>query len=303
VTLLETAKPAWAQHTDLQNTLSELRAMGFQSTGTYDVMEMPGVHVVGMVHPEDYLYAAVYLISAKRLWTELYSERIDGERLTVSSVDTPGMLDHTPGHRHLSNSSWSIAELYDCMKTERGTGPFKDTQRADFKSAFEHAYALEMDWRNSRGGVPTWEEFVRIARKRDATLSDEKLRTTYYDAVYQQGVLRLSEECIATFCTETTLTVPEWEVVRHTCFALHEHIPNSHLADFVADHFCHLDPKRMEQLKRSINPSRPAIENFARFNDTLPEHLQAVKLGDVDTPVQAEIFTTPLRPDSLDVHA
>ncbi len=153
------------------------------------------------------------------------------------------------------------------------------------------------------GGAPTWEEFVRIAKQMDATLTNDKLQTAYYNAVYQKGVLRLSDECVATFCIETTLSVPEWEAVRDTCFALHEHIPNSHLADFVADHLCGLDEDRLKQLGQIMNPALSAVEIFDRFNEILPEHLQAIKLGDVAAPVPAEIFAAPLRPDSLDVSA
>jgi hypothetical protein len=303
VTLIEAKDPAWAQHAALQSTLSELRAMGFQPAGTYDVLEIAPLHVVGMVHPEDYLYAAVYMLSENRIWTDLCSEQVDGKSLTVSNVSTGGTLDCIPERRQLSDPAWGIPELYDCIKAERGKGPFKDVEAADFKAAFEHAYATEMDWRNSRGGVPTWDEFLRIAKRTHAALTDDKLQTAYHEMVYQKGVLRLSDECVATFCTETTLTVPEWEAVRDTCFALHEHIPNSHLADFIADHLCDLDDDRIAQLKQMIDPALTAIENFDRFNALLPEHLQAIKLGDVDTPVQAEIFAAPLRPDSLDVSA
>ncbi len=303
VTLMEVNDPEWAQHANVRNALSELRALGFQPAGTYDVLEMPHLHLVGLVHPEDYLYAAVYVLPEEQVWTDLYSEQVGGESLTISNVETAGTLDRAPGRRQLSDPAWGIPELYDCIKAERGDGPFKDVDAADFKSEFEQAYAVEMDWRNSRGGVPTWDEFLRIAKQKDATLSNETLQEAYYEAVYQRGVLRLSDECVATFCTETTLTVPEWEAVRDTCFALHEHIPNSHLADFVADHLCALDDDRIEELKQVIDPALPAVENFDRFNETLPEHLQAIKLGDVETPVQAEIFAAPLRPDSLDVSA
>ncbi len=277
--------------------------MGFQPAGTYDVLERPELQLVGMVHPEDYLYAAVYVLPGDRLWTDLYSEQIRGESLTVSNVKTAGTLAHVPGHRQLSDPAWGIAELYDCIKAERGEGPFKDIEAADFKAEFEHAYAVEMDWLNSRGEVPTWEEFLRIAKQTDATLSDETLQTAYYDTVYEKGVLRLSDECVATFCAETTLTVPEWEAVRDTCFALHEHVPNTHLTDFIADHLYDLDEAHIAQLQQVIDPELPAIENFERFNERLPEHLQAIKLGDVEAPVQAEIFAAPLRPDSLDVSA
>ncbi|WP_143301482.1 hypothetical protein [Candidatus Entotheonella palauensis] len=300
---METNTPAWTQHSALTTTLSELRAMGFQPAGTYDVLEMPHLHLVGMVHPEDYLYAAVYILPENQIWTDLCSEQIGGESLTVSNVETGDTLDRIPGRRQISDPAWGISELYDCIKAERGEGPFKDVEAADFKSEFEQAYAVEMDWRNSRGGVPTWEEFLRIAKQTNTTFTDEELQTAYYETVYQKGVLRLNDECVATFCTETTLSVPEWEAVRDTCFAMHEHVPNSHLADFIADHLCNLDDDRIEQLKEVINPALPAIENFDRFNDMLPEHLQAIKLGDVEIPVQAEIFAAPLRPDSLDVSA
>ncbi len=303
VTLVEANHPDWVQHADLQHTINELRALGFQPAGYYDVLELPHLSLVGLVHPEDYLYAAVYMLPQGKIWVDLCSEHVDGNALTVSNVDTGGSLDHAPSRRQLANSAWSIPELYDCIKDERVEGPFKDVFADDFKAAFEHAYAVEMDWRNSRGGVPTWEEFVRIAKQTDATLTHEKLQDAYYNAVYERGVLRLSDECVATFCTETTLTVPEWEAVRDTCFALHEHIPNSHLADFIADHLCGLDDNRLKQLNQAINPELSAVENFDRFNDMLPEHLQAIKLGDVAAPVPAEIFAAPLRPDSLDVSA
>jgi hypothetical protein len=180
---MEAKAPVWGQHAVLKNTLCELRSMGFQLAGTYDVFEMPQLHVVGMVHPEDYLYAAVYMLSEEKIWTDLCSDQLDGTSLTVSNVDTGGTLDCVPGRRHLFNPAWGIPELYDRIKAERGDGPFKDVEAADFKMEFEHAYAVEMDWRNSRGGVPTWDEFVRIAHQADETLTDGQLRTAYYETV------------------------------------------------------------------------------------------------------------------------
>ena len=303
LTLIAVNNPAWAQLPVLKQNLSELRALGFRPAGAYEVLEMPHLHIVGMVHPEDYLYAAVYILSEKQIWTDLCSERLNGESLTVSNVTTENMLDRIPERRQLSDPAWGIPELYDAIKAERGAGPFKDVEAADFNAEFERAYAIEMDWRNSRGGAPSWEEFLRIAERTDATLTPDQLQTAYHRTVYQRGVLRLSHECVATFSTETTLSIPEWEAVRDSCFALHEHIPNSHLADFIADHFSGLDDDRIEQLQGVINPALPAIENFDRFNEMLPEHLQAIKLGDVEAPVQAEIYAAPLRPDSLDVSA
>ena len=303
LTLIAVNDLAWSQLPALKQHLSELRALGFRPAGAYEVLEMPPLHVVGMAHPEDYLYAAIYVLSENQIWTDLYCERLNGDSLTVSNVTTENMLDRLPERRQLSNPAWAVSDLYDCIKAERGAGPFKDVEASDFKTEFERAYAMEMDWRNSRGGAPTWEEFLRIAQRTDATLTPDKLQTAYYQTVYQRGVLRLSQECVATFCIETTLSVPEWEVVRDTCFALHEHVPNSHLVDFIADHLSGLDDDRIEQFQRVINPTLSAIENFGRFNEMLPEHLQAIKLGDVETPVHAEIYAAPLRPDSLDVSA
>jgi len=256
---------------------------------------MPLINLVGLVHKDEPLAAVVYRDCSSRVWADICVKQADGKLVTVSNAPEGDQLDTRPGKKIIIDSKLGINELFDRVKQEWNGDAGVDIPLGEFAQWMEKEYAEDMDWRNSKGGYPTWEEFLRTAEGegQDCELSDEQLKEAYFETVYSLGVLRLSNECFDKFQQETEMSVQDWEEKRDCCFALHEKLPNSHLIKFIEDHFASLGEEHINKLKGALSEDRSAKENFVAFNELLPESLRAKKVGEVTFPVCADIFETP----------
>ncbi len=293
ITLSKPDDDEWLESEELQDAKAQLIELGFQEAGAFQIDEMFGFNLLGFVHPELQLMGVVYATDYDdSVWVDICSET-KNESLTVSSAPSGESADLRPGKRAIFMAGASAEDLFAVMEQERGEGPFDAVPLEQFAKLFQDSYAADMDWRNSRGGAPSREEFDRETRKSDQEMSEEQLEEAYHNVVYTMGVLRLSTECLDWFQKETEMSVQQWEDVRDRCFALHEHVPNSHLPDFIRDHFGGLEDEHLSRLEKLLDVNQTAAENFRAFNESLPEELRAERVGAVGTPVSAEIFAAP----------
>ena len=140
----------------------ELESLGFTPIGIYSVREMPGVVLVAFAQSSQSLCAVVYRHPIAGVFSDMCCITQDDRSLTVTNAPAGANLDHKPGHDKDYVTKASIRQLYDRALTQRPTGPYKRLDVSNFARFFEDAYAREMDWRKSRGGV-TKEEVRREA--------------------------------------------------------------------------------------------------------------------------------------------
>ena len=297
ITLVEPDDKSWLLEPEVQHSLTQLEELGFEKAGEFQIEEMCGLHVVGFTNPGDRLIAAAYADLSGNTWVDICSESTEGMLITCSNAISGDQVDERPGKKLFIDKGWTIQELYNKTLEESGIGPLRIIEAGDFKCVFEEAYAADMDWRNSRGGAPSWGEFCRTAESSGEEYSLEELEEAYYNTVYTMGVLRLSIECIQAFESQTESTLLGWAEVRNRAFALHEHVPNTHLVQFIVDHIGCLGNSDLSRLEELIDEDRSALENFLEFNKQLPDGVRARKVGEIDHPVQADIFAAAKAPE------
>lgn len=134
---------------------------------------------------------------------------------------------------------------------------------------------------------------MRTLKNSEEKLDEKQVEQAYYQSVHTMGVERLHDECIESFKEVTDLSIREWENVQDRCLAIHQHIPSNHLRQFVGEHFEEIAEEHLGILEALIAAEETTIEVFRKFNERLPEKLRATKLGEVQEPVYAEIFSVP----------
>jgi hypothetical protein len=104
----------------------------------------------------------------------MFSKTEDDRSLTVTTAPAGQELDQPAGHEKIFDTSLSIAQMCDLVLRRRPQGAFEKWNVANFAAKFEAAYAKEMDWRRSRGGV-TREEVRRVAEATGHRLTEAQI--------------------------------------------------------------------------------------------------------------------------------
>lgn len=293
---------SWMEQEAVSAQVLELKSLGFSDALPFVVEEMYDLEIIGQVHEKESVFAVTYHGHDGTVWVDLCAEKQNGESFTVTNTKQPMKLDTRPGKSLVVEPNLGAKAMLEKLLALRGTGPFTPASSLNFKQMFEQQYAQDMDWRNSRGGSVSWEEFERTAQATEYKLTQEQLREAYFNTVYAAGVLRLSAECVEAFQNQgspvasatTQHGVLEDREGSEGFFALHQHIPGTHFEQFIKDHIGGLDDTLLEQFKAVFDASASAQENFSKFIDLLPTDVRPIKVGDVDFPVAAEIFQAPV---------
>ncbi len=153
---------------ELMRRVERLEREGFTRAGAFEVQPMDGVRVVGLVHEQDDLAAAVYRHPQAGVWSDLVAVYETAGSLTVSNAAHGGELDHRPAHHKIYEPVSDEQDLMDLMRRKVGTRERRPVSPGSFREHFEADYAAEMQWRSERGGA-TLEEIERVA----ANMNDE----------------------------------------------------------------------------------------------------------------------------------
>jgi len=161
-------EPVTATHRhsqDVKRLARPLEAHGFTRIGTYRADPMKGVLLTAFTHAGKSLCAVVYTHPLTRSFMDITSVNEAGRSFTLTTAAAGRELDQREGHEKLFDSSMSVEKMIQTVLQRRPPEPHVNWSSANFVNRFEQAYADEMDWRASRGGV-TQEEVRRAA---DAT--------------------------------------------------------------------------------------------------------------------------------------
>ncbi|HEY0074934.1 MAG TPA: hypothetical protein VGB77_12595, partial [Abditibacteriaceae bacterium] len=178
---LRREKLTWADEEAVNKLLQPLWRLGFQDAGSYEIEEMPGVKVRGLARPEETLWAVVYEHPQAGAWMDFVTRYADENGSTIGSLTTSNAsqgdeLEHRPNHDKIYDKSLDADGLYQRHLAARRTDiSWHPVMPENFQAEFEKAYANEMDWRFSRGGV-TEDELRAIAAKSGTEVTDEEIK-------------------------------------------------------------------------------------------------------------------------------
>jgi hypothetical protein len=98
-----------------------------------------------------------------------------GKSFTATNAPSGGTLDQREGHVKVFDKTLTIPGMFELVKERRPDGPWEAWTAENFKSKFETAYAEEMDWRATRGGV-TSDEVRRTAQATGKQYTEEQIQ-------------------------------------------------------------------------------------------------------------------------------
>jgi hypothetical protein len=167
VHLVETT-PSANQSTTTRHIREQLASLGFEEIGKFKIAEMPGVVLTAFQQPYQSVCAVLYKHPLVGHFADVFSLNEEGRSLTVTNAPVGHELDQPPQHQKIFQKQAAIQDMYDRLLKSRPAGPHKRIDASNFVDEFQSAYAREMDWRASRGGV-TPDEVRRTAEEMGIT--------------------------------------------------------------------------------------------------------------------------------------
>lgn len=280
--------PEWNDAAATAAQLDPLRALGFEDAGLFCVREMPDIRFQALAQPSESLYAVVYEHPAAGVWLDLVCRFQDGTSLTYLNTRQGSGMEQRPGHGKMRAPGLDPVALYQRILAERPQRPLLPARPEDFATTFEHAYAEEMDWRNSRGG-PTTAEVRAVLAESGTEATEEQIAATQEILTYQ-ALEGLEAALRERFLEQSTLTAAEWEEVRERVVFVHDRLPAGAVLELF-DEWVDADLDAAEE--EEMAPTGTIREQFARLNATLPNSDGFHKLGEVSTPVPADVYVAP----------
>lgn len=155
----------WADVPLRDRVTRELEAAGFSQAGTFDVREMPGLHVRLLVHEAEGARAVVYDHPLAGAWFEIVWRLAAGGSVNVTTIRPTG-LNARPGHRMVNLPGATVAAVWARARAEKPAAALAPARAAAAACDFEAAYAESMA-HFKRNGV-TRMEVVRAGTRRHA---------------------------------------------------------------------------------------------------------------------------------------
>ncbi len=265
---------------------------GFTRAGAYDIAEMEGVLVVGLAHEPARMMAVVYRHPQAGVWSDVVVYYATAGSLTVSNSPAGHELDHRPGHDKIYDKTMDERALLERMAAEARPRDRREVTAAEFRTAFEKAYADDTAWRNERGG-PTREEIERIAADMDGEFTDEEIAQARQvlaeqDAPRREAALR---EAFA-----ATMSGAEWERRRHRAVIIRSDTEPDEVDDdiYAALDHASLTDRYFDDVERAVEASLEADDDphalVLAVNAVLPAEHRFQPTASVTEPTEAVLY-------------
>lgn len=159
---------------DLLERKRDLDACGMKRLGSYRVDPL-NVICTAFSNDAESICTVVYHHPAVGCFVDMVSKSQAGRTFTASNAPSGGTLDQREGHAKVFDKSLTVAGMFEMVKERRPEGPWDAWTRENFKEKFETAYAEEMSWRMTRGGV-TADEVRRTGAASGKTYTEEQIQ-------------------------------------------------------------------------------------------------------------------------------
>ena len=156
---------AWRDAENARRVTTAIQALGFETAGTFRILELPGVTVELLAHPGESMYAAVYEHPQAGAWFEYFVRCQDGTSVTFTTLPPTG-LDDRPGHPLVRAVGADPRSLFEKAQERKPRKPLDPARASDVVAVFEKGYADSIAWRKQQG--ISRKEVVRVAMKKAA---------------------------------------------------------------------------------------------------------------------------------------
>jgi hypothetical protein len=287
VTLEPEVNPQWRSAGVATGFINELRALGFQDVGSFQVPELGGLLIHALYHPQDPAYAVVYDHQKVDPTMDISREFADGTSVTATNTTMGETLDRRPGTSGHWLGKVPARQLFEAIKTHPTNVAIASHSSTDFVAHFQKAYAESMNWRLKKGGVSR-DEIRGQAEQNGQTLTDEQL-TEVWEAEREKYRRQLQEGCIAQHLDDNKMPAAEWEKICDRAVALPETLELKEIVETL-DTALTLDAEQRHQLEKlPASFGENGIDIAQKIVAENIAGLGLIKLGEVTEPVRAWI--------------
>lgn len=269
----------------LEAAAEALQALGYTRTGLWVVDELDGVVILGLVHPEEHLLAAVMEHPAVGLIVDVVAQGSEGQVLTVTTTEEGALLRSPPFKTSVHVRDAEPAALHARAKDElRRLGWRPAPPGEGFVAAFEAGWAREIAWQCARGG-PTREEIAAHAARMESSLDEAQLEKAWralHEAALDglEDLLRLEVEALAERMPDHLDDVdPDDLIFVHEVYTREE--LQERLGFWVGDETTVLPPG---DSNRHV---------FGQVMARVPLDMRLRHVGSLEEPVPTEVWTWP----------
>ncbi len=279
----------WKDAAAVSALVEALRGEGFQDAGLYIPDEMDYLRIHALAHPAHYAYGVVYEHDKAGVWIDLWSKYENGDGITYTTAPQGQEIESPPGQSKVYEIGGDPVVLFRRLLAERPAGVLLPTPAEGFVEIFQRAYAESTDWRNARGG-PSEEEIRRIAIASGQEVTDEMVAEVRAQNL-EQAIAGLQEALRERFLETTTLSAREWEEIEDRLTFVFDLMTPTHIAGHFTEEVEWTDEG--EPIFPGSVTGRPARTMFERLNERLPEERRYRKIGELNKPVDADVYVAP----------
>ena len=286
----------WKDPAAVTAIVEALRGEGFQEAGVYVPDEMDYLRIHALAHPAHAAYGVVYEHDKAGVWIDLWSKYENGDGITYTTAPQGQEIESPPGQAKVYEVGGDPAALFRRLVAERPTSGLIPTPADGFVQMFERSYAESMDWRNARGG-PSEEEIRRVAIASGEEVTDEMVAECRAQNL-EQAIVGLQEALRERFLDTTTLSAREWEEIEDRLTFVFDLMTPTHIAGLFTEEIEWNDEG--EPIFPGSVTGRPARIMFERLNERLPEERRYRKIGELNKPVDTDVYVAPEEVDDVD---
>jgi hypothetical protein len=280
VSLLPRDSLEWSRPEEVAQTLQELEQAGFVDAGRYEIKEMKGTKLQGLIHEEKCISAVIYDHKSRSM-LDLLVHYEDGRQICYSNHTLGFSMPRPDNHLQKNYPDITATELLTRMLSECPKEGLKRIPAERFAFWFEERYAEHARWMAERGG-PTFEETVQMVKTQPGgNKADEETMREMYEATtegYLKNWLR----------DQPDVTDPVWEEIEFSLTVIHDGLR----LETVLERFNAVMPEEME-LKRSDIPEgvTDARQAFAILNGRAEMPFRRLKEKGIGLP--ADFYLEP----------
>jgi len=254
VSLLPRDSLEWSRPEEVAQLLRELEQAEFIGAGRYEVKEMKGMNLQGLIHEKHCIAAVIYDHKTVSM-LDLLTHYEDGRQICYANHQLGFSMARPENHVQKTFPGVTATELLTRMLSECPKEGVKRIPAERFAFWFEEKYAEHARWMAERGG-PTFEEMAEMIKAGGHKADEATVREMYESSV--QGFLK------NWLRDQPDITDNMWEEIEFDLTVIHDGLR----LETVVERFNAVVSEEME-LKRSDIPEgvTDARQAFGFLND------------------------------------
>ena len=277
VSLLPRDGLEWSRPKEVAQLLQELDQAGFIDAGRYEVKEIKGTKLQGLIHEEHCIAAVIYDHRTSAM-LDLVTHYGDGLQICYANHQLGFSMARPENHIQKVFPGVTATELLARMLNECPREGMKRIPAERFAFWYEEGYAEHARWMAERGG-PTLEETAEMIRARGEKVNETTLHEMYESSA--EGYLKLWLR------DQSDITESVWEEIEFGLTVIHDGLR----LDTVVERFNATVPEEMELKRSDIPEGVTARQAFAFLNERAG--LPFRRLKEKQNGLPADIYLDP----------